>query len=95
MTAYPLLIRRASAEDVAGIVQVLEAIVAERTCQWTIDQEKRYLQSLSSREILHVAIDAARGIVGFQRIDLWSSHLGSMAHVGQVGTFLWPAFRAR
>jgi len=30
-----------------------------------------------------------------QMIDLWSSTLTSMAHVGQVGTFILPAWRSR
>ena len=39
-----------------------------------------------------MAVDAATGIVGFQSLDLWST-LPSMAHVGQVGTFLLPGWR--
>lgn len=84
--------------DAAGIVAVLEVIAAERIHSvidqaWTIDQEGRYLESLSAREAFHVAVDAARGIVGFQSLDLWSPLLNSMAHVGQVGTFLLPEWR--
>ena len=60
---------------------------------WTVEQEARYLESLSRREVLHVAVQAVAGIVGFQSLDLWSSLLSSMAHVGQVGTFLLPKWR--
>ena len=84
--------------DAAGIVAVLEAIAAERIHSaidrvWTVEQEGLYLESLSPREVFHVAVDAARGIVGFQSLDLWSRLLPSMAHVGQVGTFLLPKWR--
>ena len=45
--------------------------------------------------MLHVAVDGAQGIVGLQSLDLWSPLLTSMAHVGQVGTFLLPEWRGR
>jgi len=85
--------------DATGIVAVIQTIAAERIHSaidqaWTIEQESRYLESLSPREAFHVAVDAARGVVGFQSLDLWSPLLSSMAHVGQVGTFLLPAWRA-
>jgi len=96
--ACSVLIRRASAEDAGGIVEVLEVIVAEGIHSaiervWTVDQERRYLESLSSCEVFHVAVDATGRIVGFQSLDLWSPLLSSMAHVGQVGTFLLPEWR--
>jgi ribosomal-protein-alanine N-acetyltransferase len=92
-----LKIRRALPVD-AAIVAVLETIAAERTHSaidrvWTVEQEALYLASLSPREALHVAVYAAQGIVGFQSLDLWSQLLSSMAHVGQVGTFLLPEWR--
>jgi len=95
-----LQIRRASPDDAAGIVAVLEAVTAERIYSaidqvWPVEQEARYIAGLSSREALHVAVDPAAGIVGFQSLDLWSPILTSMAHVGQLGTFLLPAWRGR
>ena len=85
-------IKRALAADAPGIVAVLKVIVAERVHSaieraWTVEQEARYLESLSPREALHVAVDATEGIVGFQSLDLWARLLTSMAHVGQLGTF--------
>jgi RimJ/RimL family protein N-acetyltransferase len=96
--ASSVLIRQASGEDASGIVGVLEVIAAERIHSaiervWSIDQERRYIESLSSREVFHVAADATHGIVGFQSLDLWSPLLSSMAHVGQIGTFLLPEWR--
>ena len=35
------------------------------------------------------------GIIGFQSLHLWSSLLQSMAHVGQVGTFILPLRRGQ
>jgi ribosomal protein S18 acetylase RimI-like enzyme len=95
-----LRIRRALPTDAAGITAVLAAVAAERIhsaidCAWTVEEERRYLESLSPREAFHVAVDAARGIVGLQSLDLWSPLLESMAHVGQVGTFIFPEWRGR
>jgi ribosomal protein S18 acetylase RimI-like enzyme len=94
-----LHIRKATPLDAAGIVAVLETVVLERVHSaidraWTVEQEAAYLQSLSNREAFHIAVDGTAGVVGFQSLDLWSS-LSSMAHVGQVGTFLLPEWRGR
>jgi len=93
-------IRPASAADASAIAAVLEMIVAERVHSaiervWTVDEERRYLESLSPREALHVAVDADQGIIGFQSLDLWAPLLTSMAHVGQLGTFLLPEWRGK
>jgi RimJ/RimL family protein N-acetyltransferase len=62
---------------------------------WSVEQECRYLEALSPREAVHVAIDGADHIIGVQTLDRWSTELDSMAHVGQVGTFLLPRWRGR
>jgi phosphinothricin acetyltransferase len=79
---------------------LLEVIVGERIHSaidraWTIEEERRYLESLSPRETIHVAVDDVQGIVGVQILDRWSPILSSMAHVGQVGTFILPEWRGR
>lgn len=91
-------IRIASPSDAAGIVAVLEVVASERVYSaidavWSIDQEARYLESLSRREAFHVAVDEKGLIVGFQSLDRWSTLLPSMAHVAQAGTFLLPGWR--
>jgi ribosomal protein S18 acetylase RimI-like enzyme len=96
----PWKIRLAVPEDAAAIVTVFTVIAAERIhsaieSAWTVDQQQRYLESLSQRGAIHVAVDGSGAIVGLQILDLWSSTLTSMAHVGQVGTFLLPAWRGR
>ena len=62
---------------------------------WSVEEERRYLESLSAREAIHVAVDDVQGIVGLQVLDLWSPVLDSMAHVGQLGPFLLPRYRGR
>jgi ribosomal protein S18 acetylase RimI-like enzyme len=95
----PLRIRPAVPGDAAGIVAVFTVIVAERIhsaieSAWTVEQERRYLESLSRRGAIHIAVDDSGEIVGLQILDLWSPTLPSMAHVGQIGTFILPAWRS-
>ena len=92
-------VRPASPDDAAAVAAVLQVIVSERVHSaidraWTVDEERAYLVSLSSREVVHVGIDRSDGIVGVQTLDRWST-LDSMAHVGQVGTFILPSHRHR
>jgi ribosomal protein S18 acetylase RimI-like enzyme len=93
-------VRRAVPLDAPAIVAVFSVVVGERVHSaidsvWSVEQERRYLESLSARETIHVAVDGADGIVGLQVLERWSTVLDSMAHVGQVGTFLLPAWRGR
>ena len=93
-------IRRAAPADAGGIARVMGTIAAERIHSaidraWDADEEARYLASLSDRETIHVALHATEGIVGLQTLERWSSVMTSMAHVGQVGTFLLPEWRGR
>jgi RimJ/RimL family protein N-acetyltransferase len=93
-------IRRAVPADADGIAAVFAVIAAERIHSaidraWSVDEERRYLESRSPREALHVAVDTPSDIVGLQNLDLWSPLLNSMAHVGQIGTFLLPEWRGR
>jgi ribosomal protein S18 acetylase RimI-like enzyme len=94
----PFVIRRAEESDSEGILSVLEIIAAERIHSaidqpWALDQECNYLRSLSAREATHIAIVEAGEVIGFQNLDLWAAPVQSMRHVGQIGTFLLPAWR--
>jgi hypothetical protein len=57
-----LTIRRALPADAAGIVAVLQVVAAERIHSaidrvWTVEEEGHYLQSLSAREVIHIAVE--------------------------------------
>ena len=93
-------VRRASVDDAEGITKVLQAVVAERVHSaidraWTAEEQRSYLRSLSNREAFHVAVAGSGDVVGCQSLDVYSATLESMAHVGQVGTFILPAWRGR
>jgi RimJ/RimL family protein N-acetyltransferase len=98
MSAPLFQVRRATADDAEGVTMVLRSVVSERIHSaidraWTPAQQRTYLESLSSREAFHVAIAASGAVIGYQSLDLYSAVLPSMAHVGQLGTFLLPEWR--
>jgi len=100
MTELSVHIRRASVDDAEGIARVLEAVVSARVHSaidraWTAAEQRRYLAALSTREAFHVAITTSGDVIGYQSLDLYSPALSSMAHVGQLGTFLLPDWRGR
>jgi RimJ/RimL family protein N-acetyltransferase len=93
-------IRRATAADAEAISGIMEGIASERIYTaiqkpWSADEQRRYLVSLSEREAIHVAEPRGKEIIGYQTLELWTPTLESMAHVGQVGTFLTPEWRRR
>ena len=64
-------IRRATGDDAAAIVAVFQQITSERVYSaierpWTIEQQRGYLQSLSAREAMHVAVAESGGVIGCQ-----------------------------
>jgi len=76
-------IRRAFPADASDIAGVLAVIAAERIHSaidqvWTVEEKRRYLESLSSPEAVHVAVDDVQGVIGLQILDLWSPLLKSM-----------------
>ena len=100
MTPPTFLVRRASLEDAEGIARVVDAVASERIHSaieraWTPAEQRSYLASLSTREAFHVALVESGQVVGYQSLDLYSRILSSMAHVGQLGTFLLPEWRRR
>jgi L-amino acid N-acyltransferase YncA len=93
------LIRRAVPGDAEEMVAVLRSIVAEKVYTaidrpWPVEGQRSYLSSLSTREAVHVAEHDGQ-IIGYQTLDLWVSTIPSMAHVGQMGTFLRAEWRGR
>ena len=98
MRAADYEIRIATPDDAPGITAVLKDITTERSHSaidrpWPVEEQRSYLRSRSTRETFHVAVDAAGHIVAYQALDLYASALSSMAHVGQLGTFVRREFR--
>jgi RimJ/RimL family protein N-acetyltransferase len=100
MTERVFQIRRATPDDAEALSAVLARVAAERVHSaidraWPPDAQRRYLESLSEREAFHVAVEGGGGVIGYQSLDRYSPVLASMAHVGQLGTFLLPEWRGR
>jgi RimJ/RimL family protein N-acetyltransferase len=95
-----ITIRRGTADDAPSIVAVWLAIVAEKIysaidCPFTLEQEREYLKSLSTREGVFLAETPDRRVVGFQSLDQSTKLFHSMDHVGQLGTFVLKEWRGR
>ncbi|MBZ5636537.1 MAG: hypothetical protein LAO55_25720 [Acidobacteriia bacterium] len=59
------------------MIAVLEGIASERihtaiNNPWSAGQQRRYLMSLSAREVIHVAEAGPEGVIGYQTLDLWA-----------------------
>ena len=93
-------IRKASGADAGVLVAILTGIAAEGIYTaidrpWSEEEQKRYINTLSEREVIHVA-ETERGIVaGYQTLELWAPTIHSMAHVGQLGMFLRAEWRGQ
>ena len=91
-------IRAATESDAEAIIAILEGITSEQIYTaidkpWSADQQRRYLMSLSPRETVQLAETKCQEVIGYQTLELWAPTLDSMAHVGQIGTFLRPEWR--
>ena len=95
-----ITLRRATPDDAASITAIWQAIAAEKVYSaidrpFTIEEERAYIQSLSAREAIFLAETSTGQVVGFQSLDLWARHIGSMSHVAQLGTFVRREWRGR
>jgi ribosomal protein S18 acetylase RimI-like enzyme len=94
----PAAIRKATEADAEAIIAILEGIASERIYTaidqpWSANRQRQYLLALSAREAVHVAETGKNEIIGYQTLELWAPTLNSMSHVGQIGTFVTPAWR--
>jgi L-amino acid N-acyltransferase YncA len=92
-------VRMATGADAEQMIAILEEIASERvhtaiTKPWSAAEQRRHMAALSSREAIHVA-ETEQEIVGYQALELWAPTLESMAHAGQIGTWVRGASRGR
>jgi len=96
----PIKIRRALPADAASIANIWKAIVSEKSYSavdspFSVESEREYLQSMSSREGIFLAETAEQYVIGFQSLDQWTKLYHSMDHVGQLGTFVLREARGK
>ena len=87
-------VRTATPDDAAGIVAVLNPIIAARTYTvfdqpFTVDAERDYIARFPVRGIFHVAVDGTDGpIVGLQNLEPIAAYTRAMDHVAGCGTYV-------
>ncbi|MGB1252588.1 MAG: GNAT family N-acetyltransferase [Candidatus Promineifilaceae bacterium] len=93
-----IIIRPVTPDDAAGIVAFWNPIILEGkytvfTEPFSAEAERTYIESMSDRDMLHVAIDAETNtIVGFQTMSPYSP-LPAMRHVSTIGTYIDPSYQ--
>lgn len=91
----PIVVRPATLEDAAGILQVLNTIVREQRFtaldrELSLQEELEFLGRRGPREAIFVAEQGER-ILGFQGLDPFMPAIDAMSHVAQLGTYVLPA----
>lgn len=87
-------IRPATADDAAGIVGVLNPIIAARTytvfdTPLTVEAERAFITSFPPRGVFHIAVDEAAGeIVGLQNVEPVADFTHALDHVGSIATYV-------
>lgn len=90
-------IRKATLNDAMAISAIWKIICGERIYTavnrpFTPEQVRSYIQTLSDREGIFIAI-LDDVILGFQSLDMWAKYTESFDHVGVIGTFLLTKWR--
>ena len=99
--ASPISIRQGSADDAAGIAEVLnEVIVGGRhsllDTPFSAEGERQYIEALPERAFIHVAETPENGIVALQTVEPWSGFLThEFDHVATMGTWVTAPLRRR
>jgi L-amino acid N-acyltransferase YncA len=99
--AAELKVRRASADDAAGIAAVLNRIIeggrhSLLDTPFSEAEECAYIESLPGRAFIHVAETLGGEIAGFQTVEPWSSFVTrGFDHVATMGTYVAEESRRR
>ena len=87
-------VREATPDDAAGIVAVLNPIIAASIytaldSPYTVDAEREYIRNFPARGVFHVAVSRTdRAIVGFQSMEPFATYTHAFDHVGVLGTYV-------
>jgi L-amino acid N-acyltransferase YncA len=87
-----LKIRPAIGTDAVGIINVLNPIIEAGgytafDTPFTVEAERRYIETLPARGIFHVALAEDR-VVGFQSMEPFATYTHAFDHVGVLGTYV-------
>ena len=101
MSAAAVGIRRAGPDDAAGVVAVLNGVIAGGSptlldTPFSVEEERAYIEGLPARSFLHVAEAPGDGVVGFQAVIPWNTFVTTeFDHVATMGTYVDAAHRRR
>lgn len=95
-----MIIRRAVESDAAAVADVIGRVACERQFSaidraFSAEEERSYIASLSAREGVFIALTEDGQVTGVQTLEQWARTIGSMWHVGQIGTFIPSDMRRR
>ncbi len=99
--AGELRVRRASADDAAGIAAVLNRIIeggrhSLLDTPFSEAEERGFIAALPARAFIHAAVTPGGAIVGFQTVEPWSTFVTrEFDHVATMGTYVAEEFRRR
>jgi len=91
-------VRKSSLQDAKGVVAVINSVIAEGKLtvldkSFTVQEEVKFLASLSDREAVFVA-EVGGKIVGVQTISFYSQ-MDANSHVATIGTWIHKDYRSR
>jgi L-amino acid N-acyltransferase YncA len=87
-------VRDARPDDAAEIIRILNPIIEAGTftaldSPFTVEAERRFIESFPARGIFHVVEDRADGrLLGFQDVSPFADYTRAFDHVGVIGTFV-------
>lgn len=94
-----VVVREARPEDAEGIISIFNPIIEAGTftlfdTPFTVEAERAYIASLTTRDIFHVAVRADdNAVVGFQSMSPFATYTHALDHVGVVGTYIGLEYR--
>lgn len=87
-------VREARPDDAAEVVRILNPIIEAGAftvldTPFSVEAERRFIESFPARGIFHVAEDRAAGsLLGFQDVSPFADYTRAFDHVGVIGTFV-------
>jgi L-amino acid N-acyltransferase YncA len=98
-TAAGMRIRRASADDAAGIAAVLDRVIeggrhSLLDTTFTVAEERAFIEALPERAFIHVAETPDGAVAAFQTVEPWSAFVThEFDHVATMGTYVAEEYR--
>lgn len=96
-----VIVREARPDDAEAIVRIFNPIIESGLYTvfdrpFTVEEERRYIETLPARGIFHVAVSPTEDrVLGFQSVEPFATFTHAFDHVGVPGTYVDPAEQRR